>query len=97
MILQTGQRTDIPAFYSKWFYNRIKEGFVLARNPYNPLQVTRYEINPDVVDLISFCTKNPGPMFGDFALLKDYGMFWSLPLRVLVRIWSQMFRTRKRL
>ena len=36
MIIQTGMRTDIPAFYSKWFLNRIKEGYVCVRNPYNP-------------------------------------------------------------
>ncbi|MFR6211363.1 DUF1848 family protein [Coprococcus comes] len=24
MILHTGMRTDIPAFYSEWFLNRIK-------------------------------------------------------------------------
>ena len=37
MIINTGMRTDIPAFYSKWLMNRIREGYVLVRNPYNPL------------------------------------------------------------
>ena len=37
MILQTGQRTDIPAFYGQWLINRIRQGFVDVRNPYNPL------------------------------------------------------------
>ena len=37
MILQTGMRTDIPAFYAEWFTNRIKDGYVLVRNPYNPV------------------------------------------------------------
>ena len=36
MILQTGFRTDIPAFYSAWFANRLRAGFVLVRNPYDP-------------------------------------------------------------
>ncbi|SEQ08558.1 protein of unknown function [Treponema bryantii] len=36
MILTTGQRTDIPAFFPEWLANRIKEGFVLVRNPYFP-------------------------------------------------------------
>lgn len=27
MIIQTGMRTDIPAFYSQWLQNRIKEGY----------------------------------------------------------------------
>lgn len=52
MIIQTGMRTDIPAFYSEWFANRIKEGYVMVRNPYQPLQVTQYSLNPEVVDLI---------------------------------------------
>ena len=46
MIINTGQRTDIPAFYAEWFANRIKEGFVCVRNPYNPNQVNRYRLDP---------------------------------------------------
>ena len=37
MILNTGQRTDIPAFYSDWFLQRVREGFVLVRSPYDPV------------------------------------------------------------
>jgi len=44
MIIQTGMRTDIPAFYSEWLCNRIKEGYVMVRNPYQPQQVTRYTL-----------------------------------------------------
>ena len=62
MIINTGMRTDIPAFYSEWFVNRLKAGFVLVRNPYNPHSVARYRLSPDVVDLIGFCTKNPAPI-----------------------------------
>ena len=54
MIIQTGMRTDIPAFYSEWFLNRLNSGYVLVRNPYNENQVTRYSLLPDVVDLIAF-------------------------------------------
>ena len=52
MIINTGQRTDIPAFYSTWFTNRLKEGFVCVRNPFNPAQVSRYRLDPEVVDVI---------------------------------------------
>ena len=45
MIIQTGMRTDIPAFYAEWFANRINEGYVMVRNPYQPLQVTKYSLN----------------------------------------------------
>ena len=80
MIINTGQRTDIPAFYAEWFANRLKEGFVCVRNPYNPNQVTRYRLDPSVVDVIGFCTKNPAPMFPYMNLLKDYGQFWYVTI-----------------
>lgn len=80
MIIQTGMRTDIPAFYSKWLLNRIKEGFVLVRNPYNPIQVTKYRLTPDVVDLIAFCTKNPAPMLPHMDALKAYGQYWFITI-----------------
>lgn len=80
MIIQTGMRTDIPAFYSKWFMNRIKEGYVLVRNPYNERQVTRYRLAPDVVDLIAFCTKNPAPMLPYMNVLKPYGQYWFVSI-----------------
>ena len=80
MIIQTGMRTDIPAFYSKWFMNRIKEGYVLVRNPYNERQVTRYRLAPDVVDLIAFCTKNPTPMLPYMNVLKPYGQYWFVTI-----------------
>ena len=80
MILQTGMRTDIPAFYSRWFLNRIKEGYVLVRNPYNPSAVTKYRIDPKVVDLIAFCTKNPAPMLPHMDVLKHYGQYWFVTI-----------------
>lgn len=80
MIIQTGMRTDIPAFYAEWFVNRIKEGFVLVRNPYNPIQVTRYSLSPEVVDLIAFCTKNPAPMLSHMEALKPYGQYWFVTI-----------------
>ena len=80
MIINTGQRTDIPAFYAKWFSNRLKEGVVCVRNPYDPKQVSRYRLDPAVVDVIGFCTKNPAPMFPYMDLLKDYGQYWFVTL-----------------
>lgn len=80
MIIQTGMRTDIPAFYSEWLVNRINEGYVCTRNPYNPGQVTRYQINPEVVDIIGFCTKNPGPMLDHMDVLEPYGQYWFVTI-----------------
>ena len=62
MILSVSRRTDIPAFYSQWFINRVKEGFVYVRNPFNPNQISNIPIKPENVDCIVFWTKNPKPM-----------------------------------
>ena len=80
MIVNTGQRTDIPAFYSEWFANRLKEGVVCVRNPYYPSQVSRLRLDPSLVDCIGFCTKNPEPMFRYMDLLKDYGQYWFVTI-----------------
>lgn len=80
LILNTGSRTDIPAYYSRWFYNRIKEGYVLVRNPYYPSQITKYVLDPTVIDVIVFCTKNPAPMLGQISLLSAFDTFWSVTI-----------------
>lgn len=80
MILQTGMRTDIPAFYSRWFLKRLREGFVLVRNPYDPQSVTRYRLDPSVVDLMGFCSKNPAPMLPHLDALRDYGQYWFVTI-----------------
>lgn len=80
MIINTGQRTDIPAFYSKWFINRIKEGYVLVRNPYYPKLVTKFILDPKVVDVIGFCTKNPHPMLEYLDDLSDFRQFWYISI-----------------
>ena len=80
MIINTGCRTDIPAFYSKWLMNRIKEGFVLVRNPYYPSQVTKYDLSPKVVDCLAFCTKNPEPMIKYLDELDVYNQYWFVTI-----------------
>lgn len=80
MILNTGCRTDIPAYYSNWFYNRVKEGYVLTRNPYRPEQVLKYRLDPSVVDVLCFCTKNPQPMLLRLSELSRFRQFWFVTL-----------------
>ena len=60
MILFVSGRTDIVAFYTPWFVNRYKDGYVDVRNPFYPSLVSR--IYFDDVDLLYFCTKNPLPI-----------------------------------
>ena len=68
MILNISGRTDIVAFYSDWLINRLEEGFIDVRNPFNPKMVSR--IMMDDVDLLFFCTKNPIPILDKIENIK---------------------------
>ena len=68
MILNISGRTDIVAFYSNWLINRLEEGFIDVRNPFNPKLVSRIMI--DDVDLLFFCTKNPIPILDKIKDIK---------------------------
>ncbi len=74
MILFASGRTDIPAFYSNWFINRVEAGFVDVRNPFNQKLVSRIYFSD--VDLIMFCSKNPLPMINKLDILKLPVLFY---------------------
>ena len=71
MILNTGARTDTVQYYSEWLLNRFAEGYVLTRNPLFPNKVTRYELSPDKVDLVMFCSKNYAPILPRLKEITD--------------------------
>ena len=80
MIISASRRTDIPAFYSQWFFNRIKEGYVLVPNPYHPKMISRISLSPAVVDCFVFWTKNPAPMLNQLDKLQDYNYYFQFTL-----------------
>ena len=80
MILSVSRRTDIPNYYSEWFFNRIKAGCVYVRNPMNARQVSKIDITPEVVDCIVFWTKNPQPMLDRLDELAAYDYYFQFTL-----------------
>ncbi len=60
MIVNASSRTDIPAFFSTWFMNRLKAGFFDVRNPFAQSMVSRIFVED--IDAFMFCTKNPLPL-----------------------------------
>lgn len=80
MILSASRRTDVPNYYSDWFYNRIKEGFLYVRNPMNAHQISRIDLSPEVVDCIVFWTKNPANMLERLDELKKYQYYFQFTL-----------------
>lgn len=77
MIISASRRTDIPSYYSEWFFNRIEEGFVYVRNPMNIHQISKISLSPEVVDGIVFWTKNPLPMMNKLHLLDSYMYYFQ--------------------
>ena len=77
MIVSVSRRTDIPAFYSEWFFNRLKEGYVYVVNPMNLRQVSKIKLNPETVDCFIFWTKDASPMLNRLDELKDYKYYFQ--------------------
>ena len=62
MIVSASRRTDIPAFYTQWFMNRIQAGYCTVPNPFNRKQISYVSLKPDDVEVIVFWTRNPSPL-----------------------------------
>lgn len=85
MIISASRRTDIPAFFSEWFFNRIKARCAYVRNPMNFHQVSRIDLSPDVADCIVFWSKNPKPVIDKLDLLQDYLYYFQFTLNAYGR------------
>ena len=80
MIISASKRCDIPAFYSDWFINRLKEGYAYVRNPVQTNIVYEVELTPETVDCIVFWTKNPKPMLDRLDELSGYPYYFQYTL-----------------
>lgn len=76
MIISASRRTDIPAFYSKWFINRIREGYCTVPNPFNSKQISHISLNSNDVDVIAFWTRNPKPLVPYLRELEQRGYLY---------------------
>lgn len=80
MIVSASRRTDIPAFYHEWFFNRLAAGFAFARNPMNPAQTRRVELTPEEVDCFVFWSKNPTEFMRHLERLREYKYYFQFTL-----------------
>ena len=62
MIVSCSRRTDIPACYPAWFMNRLRAGYCVVSNPFNPHQRRRVSLRREDVDALVFWTKNVRPL-----------------------------------
>lgn len=73
MIVSVSRRTDIPAFYSDWFIDKIEQGFLYVMNPFNRKQISKIILTPDTVDCFVFWTKDAAPMMDKLHILNEMG------------------------
>lgn len=71
MIINTGSRTDTVQYYSDWLLKRFEEGFVYSRNPMFQNKVTKYELDPKILDCVIFCSKNYKPILDRLTEITD--------------------------
>lgn len=73
VIISASRSTDIPAFYSKWFFNRLAKGYCAWYNPFN--QKKMY-ISFDHCKVVVFWTKNPKPIIPYLHELDERGIHY---------------------
>jgi len=72
MIISVSRRTDIPAFYSSWFFQELKNGSTETVNPFNARQRKTLSLQPQDVDCFVFWSRYPEPMLKRIKLLDPY-------------------------
>jgi hypothetical protein len=71
-LISASRRTDIPAFYSRWFLRRLAEGFCDWINPFNG-QVLHVSLRPqDTLGIVCW-TRNPAPLAASLGALQQAG------------------------
>lgn len=79
MILSVSRRTDIPGCYPEWFMNRLRDKYVMTRNPMNFHQVSQINLSPDFIECIVFGLKC-STIYGLFRGIKSYGIYVYVPV-----------------
>ncbi len=71
VIISASRSTDIPAFYSEWFFDRLKKNYCAWKNPFNQkLSFVSFAQTRCVV----FWSKNPHPLIDKICQLKERGI-----------------------
>ena len=71
------RRTDIPTFYTDWFLNRLRDGYVDVINSFNANQVSRYSLRKEDVDCFVFWTKNATNLTKRLDELNGYNYYFQ--------------------
>lgn len=75
VIVSASRATDIPAFFSPWFFDRLDKGYCVWENPYNGKDSYVSFAN---TRFIVFWSKNPAPLLPYLPKLKERGIGFYL-------------------
>jgi len=73
IIISASRSTDIPAFYAKWFINRLNAGYCVWYNPFN--QKPMYVAFKNAKAVV-FWSKNPKPIIPYLHELDERGIYY---------------------
>ena len=83
IVISASRRTDIPAFYMRWFMEQIQKKYFEVINPYNR-HVSVTPATPDKVHTIVFWSKNFGPFieggFGEKLIKMGFNLFFNFTI-----------------
>lgn len=71
LVISASRATDIPAFHSKWFMNRVKAGYCIWKNPFNA--TNEQYVSFEKCKVFVFWSKNPKPLIPWLSELDDRG------------------------
>lgn len=74
LIISASRRTDVPAFFTPWWMNRVRAGHVLVRNPRNPSQVLDVSLRADDVVAVVYWSRDYGRLLPHLPELDDRGL-----------------------
>jgi len=79
-VISASRRTDIPAYYLKWFIERLRKGYAEVANPFYRRQTRRISLRPEDVEWIVFWSRNYRVFLKHRAHFTPYNLFFHFTI-----------------
>ncbi len=79
-VISASRRTDIPAFYLKWFMDVISRGTVSIQNPLYKQNSYSIDLSPTSVEWIVFWSRNYKSFLKNYSFFNDYNLFFHFTI-----------------
>jgi hypothetical protein len=85
-VISASRRTDIPAFYLKWFMIKVKDQNVTVSNPFNRNQFKKVSLSPKDVAWIVFWSRNYHLFLKNYNYFDQFRLFFHFTINPPNRI-----------